>query len=130
MEFRIAYDSTKFVKASIQSIVETLFLTFLLVVFVVFVFLQDPKSTLIPTITIPVSLISTFIVIYLLGFNLNILTLFAMILAIGLVVDDAIVVVERAQYLIQTENLNAKEASVKAMEQITVPLMFADAKTK
>ena len=119
MEFRIAYDSTKFVKASIESIVETLFLTFLLVVFVVFIFLQDPKSTLIPTITIPVSLISTFIVIYALGFNLNILTLFAMILAIGLVVDDAIVVVERAQYLIQTENLNAKEASIKAMQQIT-----------
>ena len=119
MEFRIAYDSTKFVKASIESIVETLFLTFLLVVFVVFIFLQDPKSTLIPTITIPVSLISTFIVIYLLGFNLNILTLFAMILAIGLVVDDAIVVVERAQYLIQTENLGAKEAAIKAMQQIT-----------
>ena len=119
MEIKIAYDSTKFVKASIESIVETLFLTFFLVVLVVFVFLQDPKSTLIPTITIPVSLIATFIVIYALGFNLNILTLFAMILAIGLVVDDAIIVVERAQYLIQTENLNAKEASVKAMQQIS-----------
>ena len=119
MEFRIAYDSTKFVKASIESIVETLFLTFLLVVLVVFIFLQDPKSTLIPTITIPVSLIATFIVIYALGFNLNILTLFAMILAIGLVVDDAIVVVERAQYLIQTEHLDATQASVKAMQQIS-----------
>lgn len=119
MEFSMAYDSTTFVRASIESIVETLFLTFLLVVFVVFVFLQDPKSTLIPTITIPVSLIATFIVIYALGYNLNILTLFAMILAIGLVVDDAIVVVERAQYLMQTEKLNATDAAVKAMEQIT-----------
>ena len=119
MEFEMAYDSTTFVRASIESIVETLFLTFLLVVLVVFVFLQDPKSTLIPTITIPVSLIATFIVIYALGYNLNILTLFAMILAIGLVVDDAIVVVERAQYLMQTEGLNAADASVKAMEQIS-----------
>lgn len=119
MEFKIAYDSTTFVRASIQSIVETLFLTFFLVVLVVFVFLQDPKSTLIPTITIPVSLIATFIVIYALGFNLNILTLFAMILAIGLVVDDAIIVVERAQYLMQTENLNAVDASIKAMQQIS-----------
>ena len=119
MEFKMAYDSTTFVRASIESIVETLFLTFLLVVLVVFLFLQDPKSTLIPTITIPVSLIATFIVIYALGYNLNILTLFAMILAIGLVVDDAIVVVERAQYLMQTEKLNATDASIKAMEQIS-----------
>ena len=119
MEFKMAYDSTTFVRASIESIVETLFLTFLLVVLVVFVFLQDPKSTLIPTITIPVSLIATFTVIYALGYNLNILTLFAMILAIGLVVDDAIVVVERAQYLMQTEKLNATDASIKAMEQIS-----------
>ncbi len=118
MEFQMAYDSTTFVKASIQSIIETLFLTFGLVIFVVFIFLQDPKSTLIPTITIPVSLIATFIVIYALGYNLNILTLFAMILAIGLVVDDAIIVVERAQYLMQYEKMDAQNAAIVAMQQI------------
>ena len=119
MEFEVVYDSTKYVKASIESIVSTLFLTFLLVVFVVYIFLQNPWATLIPTITIPVSLIATFTVIYILGFNINILTLFAMILAIGLVVDDAIVVVERVEYLMETENLDSFKASEKAMEQIS-----------
>ncbi len=119
MEFEVVYDSTKYVRASIQSIISTLFLTFVLVVLVVYVFLQNPWSTLIPTITIPVSLIATFAVIYLLGFNINILTLFAMILAIGLVVDDAIVVVERVEYLMKYENLDSVEASEKAMEQIS-----------
>jgi len=118
MEFRVAYDSTDYVRASIASIVETLVITFLLVVLVTYVFLQKMKTTLIPLITIPVSLIATFAVIYVLGFDINILTLFAMILAIGLVVDDAIIVVERVQYLMVYENLNAHDASVKAMKQI------------
>lgn len=116
--FEIAYDSTKFVKASIQSIIETLAITFSLVVLVTFVFLQRVKTTLIPLITIPVSLIATFAVIYALGFDINILTLFAMILAIGLVVDDAIIVVERVEYLMAFENMNAYDASIKAMQQI------------
>ncbi len=119
MDFEVVYDSTKYVKASIEGIVYTLFLTFLLVVLVVYIFLQNPWATIIPTITIPVSLIATFTVIYLLGFNINILTLFAMILAIGLVVDDAIVVVERVEYLMETENLDSFKASEKAMEQIS-----------
>ena len=118
MEFEIAYDSTKFVKASIQSIIETLTITFSLVVLVTFVFLQRIKTTLIPLITIPVSLIATFAVIYLLGFDINILTLFAMILAIGLVVDDAIIVVERVEYLMAYEKMDSYSASVKAMQQI------------
>ena len=118
MELAPVYDSTTFVRASIESIVDTLFVTFALVIAVVFIFLQDPKSTLIPTITIPVSLIATFAVIYVLGFNINILTLFAMILAIGLVVDDAIIVVERAQYLMVNEGLDAEAAAIKAMQQI------------
>ncbi len=118
MEFEIAYDSTKFVKASIQSIIETLIITFSLVVLVTFVFLQRIKTTLIPLITIPVSLIATFAVIYLLGFDINILTLFAMILAIGLVVDDAIIVVERVEYLMAYEKMDSYSASVKAMQQI------------
>ena len=118
MNIYIAYDSTNFVRASIHAIIDTLFITFGLVVLVTFLFLQKFRTTLIPLITIPVSLIATFIVIYLLGFDINILTLFAMILVIGLVVDDAIIVVERAQFLMLHEGLSAYEASVKAMQQI------------
>ena len=114
----IAYDSTDYVRASIESIIETLFITLALVILVTYIFLQKVSTTMIPLITIPVSLIATFAIIYLLGFDINILTLFAMILAIGLVVDDAIIVVERVQYLMAYENMNAKDAAVKAMEQI------------
>lgn len=118
MEFKVAYNSTDYVRASIASIIETLIITFSLVVLVTYVFLQKARTTLIPLITIPVSLIATFAVIYLLGFDINILTLFAMILAIGLVVDDAIIVVERVQYLMVYEGLNSHDASIKAMRQI------------
>lgn len=118
MDFKVVYDSTDFVRASIESIMETLIVTFGLVVLITFLFLQKVKTTLIPLATIPVSLIATFAVIYLLGFDINILTLFATILAIGLVVDDAIIVVERVEYLMKYENLGAKEAAVKAMTQI------------
>ena len=119
MVLEVAYDSTAYVSASIAGIIETLIITFLLVAFVTFVFLQKLKTTLIPLLTIPVSLIATFIIVYILGFDINILTLFAFILAIGLVVDDAIIVVERVEYLIETEKLNAYEATVKAMGQIS-----------
>ena len=88
-------------------------------VLVCYVFLQDWRATLIPLIAIPVSILATFAVMLALGYNLNILTLFGLILAIGLVVDDAIVVVERVLYLMQTENLSPKEASIKAMEQVS-----------
>ncbi len=118
MDFKVVYDSTDFVRASIESIMETLVITFSLVVLITFLFLQRIKTTLIPLVTIPVSLIATFAVVYVLGFDINILTLFAMILAIGLVVDDAIIVVERVEYLMKYENLNAAEASTKAMKQI------------
>ncbi len=115
----VAYDSTSYVSASIDSIIETLIITFILVVIITYVFLQKIRTTLIPLFTIPVSLIATFIIIYMLGFDINILTLFAMILAIGLVVDDAIIVVERVQYLMLYEKLNAYKAAVKAMQQIS-----------
>ena len=117
--FEIVYDSTTFVRASIQAILMTLILTFLLVMAVVYVFLQDGRATLIPMITIPVSLIATFVVIYVLGFDINILTLFAMILAIGLVVDDAIVVVERVQYLIKYRHMTGPQAAAQAMKDIS-----------
>ncbi|MBO4294560.1 MAG: efflux RND transporter permease subunit [Alphaproteobacteria bacterium] len=119
MVLEVAYDSTAYVSASIAGIIETLVITFSLVAMVTYLFLQKIKTTLIPLFTIPVSLIASFIVIYMLGFDINILTLFAFILAIGLVVDDAIIVVERVEYLIENEQLNAHEASIKAMSQIS-----------
>ena len=118
MELEVVYDSTQYVRASIKSIIETLVITFGLVVLVTYVFLQKVSTTLIPLITIPVSLIATFAVLYTLGFDINILTLFAMILAIGLVVDDAIIVVERVQYLMMFEGMQAHDAAIKAMDQI------------
>ena len=114
-EVKIFFDATEFIRVSIEEVVFTLFLTFLLVIFVCYIFLQDWRATLIPSIAIPVSILATFAVMLALGYNLNILTLFGLILAIGLVVDDAIVVVERVLYLMQTENLEPKPASEKAM---------------
>ena len=119
MDIRIAYDSTDYVRASIAAIVDTLFITFGLVILVTYLFLQKVKTTLIPLIAIPVSLIATFMIIFILGFDINILTLFAMILVIGLVVDDAIIVVERVQYLMHKEGLDSYNATVKAMQQIS-----------
>ncbi len=118
-DVNIFFDATEFIRVSIEEVVFTLFLTFLLVLFVCYIFLQNWRATLIPSVAIPVSLLATFAVMLALGYNLNILTLFGLILAIGLVVDDAIVVVERVLYLMQTENLPPKEASEKAMEQVS-----------
>ena len=97
----------------------TLLLTFALVILVCYVFLQDWRSTLVPTLTIPVSLFATFAVMQALGYSLNMMTLFGLVLAIGLVVDDAIVVVERVLYLMESEKLSPKEATIKAMEQVS-----------
>ncbi|MBR1398716.1 MAG: efflux RND transporter permease subunit [Alphaproteobacteria bacterium] len=118
-EVKIFVDTTDFILASIEEVFFTLFLTFILVVIVCYVFLQDWRATLVPSIAIPVSILATFAVMKALGFNLNILTLFGLVLAIGLVVDDAIVVVERTLFLMQSENLNSKQAATKAMEQVS-----------
>lgn len=118
-EVNVFFDATEFIRVSIEEVVFTLFLTFGLVVLVCFIFLQNWRATLIPSIAIPVSILSTFAVMLALGYNLNILTLFGLILAIGLVVDDAIVVVERVLYLMQSEGLSPKEAAKKAMEQVS-----------
>ena len=115
----IFVDTTDFILASIEEVFFTLFLTFGLVVLVCYVFLQNWRATLVPAIAIPVSILATFAVMKALGFNLNILTLFGLVLAIGLVVDDAIVVVERTLFLMQSEKLNAKQAAIKAMEQVS-----------
>ena len=118
-ELIVAYDATEYIKTSIEEVVWTLLLTFVLVVFVCYIFLQDWRSTLVPTLTIPVSLFATFAVLLAMGFSLNILTLFGLVLAIGLVVDDAIVVVERVLFLMENENLSPKQATIKAMEQVS-----------
>ncbi len=119
MVCQMAYDSTDYVEASIEEIVSTLLLTFGLVVFVCYLFLQDWRATIIPSVTIPVSLLATFAVLMALGYSINALTLFALVLAIGLVVDDAIVVVERVLHIMEEEDLEHKAATIKAMEQIT-----------
>ena len=123
LEYTIAYDTTDFINQTIDEVVITLFVAFALVVFVVYAFLQDLRSTLIPTIAIPVSLVGTFAILLTFGFSLNTISLFALILAIGLVVDDAIVVVENVQRIMQEEGLDPKAATRKAMIQVTGPVV-------
>jgi HAE1 family hydrophobic/amphiphilic exporter-1 len=119
----IAYDAADVIRASIREIVETLFIAALLVILTVYVFLQDIRATIIPAVTIPVSLIGTFLVMGLLGFSLNALTLFGLVLAIGIVVDDAIVVVENVARNIDTLGLAGREAAIKAMNEVTGPII-------
>jgi HAE1 family hydrophobic/amphiphilic exporter-1 len=118
MDYAILYDTTNFIEASIAEVKETLFIAIALVVLVVFVFLGDWRSTLIPGIAIPVSLIGTFAFLAVAGFTLNTIVLFALILAIGIVVDDAIIVVENVQRIMDEEGLDPKAATAKAMDQV------------
>jgi hydrophobe/amphiphile efflux-1 (HAE1) family protein len=122
LEFDIPFDTTLFVKASIAEVYQTLFVAVGLVIVVIFIFLQDWRTTLIPCAAIPVSLIGTFAFLAGMGFSINMLTLFGIVLAIGIVVDDAIVVVENTARHIDA-GLPAKEAAVKAMEEITGPVI-------
>ncbi len=119
LSYIIGYDATKYIQSSIDEVVYTLILTFILVIGVCYLFLQDWRATLVPSLTIPVSLFATFAVMLALGYSINMLTLFGLVLAIGLVVDDAIVVVERVLYLMEDEGLSPKEATIKAMEQVS-----------
>lgn len=119
MEIFVAYDATEYITSSIEEVVFTLILTFALVVAVCYIFLQDWRAVLVPSLTIPVSLFATFAVLLALGYSLNTLTLFGLVLAIGLVVDDAIVVVERVLFLMESEKLAPKQATIKAMEQVS-----------
>ncbi len=118
-EMFVAYDATDYIMASIEEVIFTLVLTFILVVAVCYIFLQDWRAVLVPTLTIPVSIFATFAVLLALGYSLNTLTLFGLVLAIGLVVDDAIVVVERVLFLMENEKLDSKQATIKAMEQVS-----------
>ncbi|HQY89067.1 MAG TPA: efflux RND transporter permease subunit, partial [Tepidisphaeraceae bacterium] len=112
---KIFYDASMFIKSSMNEVITTLIEAFILVALVVLVFLQDWRTTLIPLITIPVSLIGTFLVMYMLGFSINMLTMFGIVLAIGIVVDDAIVVVENVERNRATTNLEVHEATDRAM---------------
>ncbi|MGW8266853.1 MAG: efflux RND transporter permease subunit, partial [Longimicrobiales bacterium] len=123
LEWNISFDSTEYISASIAEVVNTLVVTIILVILTVFLFLQDFRTTLIPSITIPVSLIGTFGALLALGFSINNLTLFGLVLAIGIVVDDAIVVVENTMRIIDTEGLSAREATARAMDEVAGPVV-------
>ncbi|PSV27229.1 efflux RND transporter permease subunit [Photobacterium sp. GB-72] len=117
------YDTTPFVEKSIEGVVHTLFEAVALVFIIMYLFLQNFRATLIPTIAVPVVLLGTFAVLSLAGYSINTLTMFAMVLAIGLLVDDAIVVVENVERVMHEEGLNAVEATRKSMDQITGALV-------
>jgi multidrug efflux pump len=122
VEYRIAYDPTQFVRASIASVVHTLLEAIALVVLVVILFLQTWRASIIPLLAVPVSVVGTFAVLHLLGFSINALTLFGLVLAIGIVVDDAIVVVENVERNIEA-GLSPREASYRAMREVSGPIV-------
>ena len=123
LEQRVVYDTTRFVEVSIREVLKTLGEAMLLVFLVVFLFLQNWRATLIPFAAVPVSLIGTFAGLFLLGYSINTLTLFGMVLAIGIVVDDAIVVLENVERIMHEEHLLAREAAIKAMREVTGPVI-------
>ena len=123
LDYHVPYDTTRFVKVSIREVVITLAEAMLLVVLVVLLFLQNWRATLIPIAAVPVSLIGTFAGLHLLGYSINTLTLFGMVLAIGIVVDDAIVVLENIERIMHELHLLAHEAAVKAMQEVTGPVI-------
>lgn len=123
LEYAVAYDTTEFVKVSIGEVVQTFIEAILLVVIVIYFFLQNFRATIIPVIAVPVSIIGSFAGMYLLGFSINLLTLFGLILAIGIVVDDAIIVIENVERLIHSEKLGVKDATIKAMDEIQSPVI-------
>ncbi|MBA6396654.1 efflux RND transporter permease subunit [Colwellia sp. BRX10-4] len=123
LEYAIPYDTTEFISRSIDEVKTTLFQAIVLVILVVFLFLQNWRATLIPTIAIPVSLIGTFAFMLVMGYSINTVTLFGLVLAIGIVVDDAIIVIENVERILKEEKLDIKEAVTKAMEQVSGPII-------
>ena len=123
LEYKIIYDNTDVIVASIDEVKETLVITLILVVLTVYVFLQNFRATIIPSVTIPVSLIGTFAAMAAMGYSINQFTLFGLVLVIGIVVDDAIVVVENCTRLIDEEGLEPKEAAKRAMTEISGPVV-------
>ena len=123
LEYEIAMDTTEFTRASISDVVHTFFEALVLVVIVVFVFLQSLRATLIPVLAVPVSIVGTFMGMLALGFSINMLTLFGMVLAIGIVVDDAIVVIENVERNMNVHKLNPKDAAKRAMDEVSGPVV-------
>ena len=123
LDYAIPYDTTRFVEVSIREVLKTLGEAILLVVLVVFLFLQNWRATLIPILAVPVSLLGTFVGLLLLGYSINTLTLFGMVLSIGIVVDDAIVVLENIERIIHEEKKSPREAALKAMREVTGPVI-------
>ena len=118
MGYELPYDTSHFVKASMWEVVKTLGEAMVLVILVVYLFLQSWRATLIPLIAVPISLIGTFAGLWMFGFSINTLTLFAMVLSIGIVVDDAIVVLENIERLMDEEKLSPMRAAIRSMEQV------------
>src|SRR5438132_5018228 len=116
--YKLPFDTTPFVTTSINEVVQTLLIAMLLVALVVFLFLQSFRATLIPMLAVPVSVVGTFLGLLLLGFSINVLTLFALVLAIGIVVDDAIVVIENVERIMATEGVSARVAADRAILQV------------
>lgn len=123
LRYRVPFTTTKFVRVSIREVLETFAESLLLVVAVIFLFLQNWRAALIPVLAIPVSLVGTFAGMYALGFSINLLTLFGMILAIGLVVDDAIVVIENVERIMSEGRLSARRAALQAMREVSEPIV-------
>ena len=123
ISYSIPFDSTRFVEVSIKEVVHTFFEALVLVLLVVYLFLQNWRATLIPLLAVPVSVLGSFAGMYLIGYSINTLTLFGMVLAIGIVVDDAIVVVENVERLMHEAGLDAKEAARRAMDEVTGPVI-------
>lgn len=121
--YEIPYDTTLFVNVSIHEVIRTFFEAVILVIAVVYLFLQNMRATLIPILAVPVSIIGAFAGMYALGFSINLLTLFGLILAIGIVVDDAIIVLENVERLMSVEKLSPKEAAIKAMQEVSGPVI-------
>ena len=121
INYSIPFDTTKFIKVSVEEVIHTFIEAIILVV--VFIFLQNWRATLIPVIAVPISIIGTFAGMYVLGFSINLLTLFGLVLAIGIVVDDAIVVLENVERIMTTEKLSPRKAAIKAMGEVTGPVV-------
>ncbi len=123
LRYDVPYNTTKFIEVSIDEVVKTFVEAIVLVVIVVFLFLQNWRATLIPLLAVPVSIIGTFAGMYVLGFSINLLTLFGLILAIGIVVDDAIIVLENVERIMSTERKPPREAAIQAMQEVSGPVV-------
>ena len=121
LKYTIPYDTTDFIKQSITEVIKTIFEAAVLVALVVLIFLQNWRATLVPVIAMVVSIIGTFAGMHVMGFSLNTLTLFGLVLAIGIVVDDAIVVIENVEHNIRTFKMAPREAAHKAMKEVSGP---------